>query len=122
MSRICPRLIRFFLAAVFVFGGVITHADSVVYASASNFGVAHEHVTHADATPDSVDFSDTDKGDPSHTLGLCLDAHCCTPAVHTAAQDGLRHSLESGKLVFGPASNYALSVALSLLKPPRAIA
>jgi hypothetical protein len=121
MRRICPRLIRLFLAAVFVFGGVFMHAGSVVYASSSNFGVVHEHVNHAETTPDSVDFSDTNEGDPSHALGICLDAHCCTPAVHTAAQNLQRYLLESGKLVFGPGSNYALSVAVFLLKPPRAI-
>ncbi|HZJ12528.1 MAG TPA: hypothetical protein VFD26_07750 [Methyloceanibacter sp.] len=117
MNRICPSLTRVFLAAIFVLGSVITHA-SVVHAGLS---VTHENVSHAGATPGSVDFTDTDKGDPSHALGLCIDAHCCTPAVHTAAQDVQRHSLESGKLVFGLASNYALSLPLSLLRPPRAI-
>ncbi|WP_141701610.1 hypothetical protein [Methyloceanibacter marginalis] len=120
MSHIFPILIRAFLAAAFVLGGVITHANSVVHASASDFG-SHEHLTHAGATSDSVDFGHTDKGDPSRTLGLCIDAHCCTPGVYTTAQDVQRHSPSCGKFVFELSSNYALSVALSLLKPPRAI-
>ena len=47
-----------------------------------------------------IDLVKPDRDDQSHTLGFCLDAQCCTPAVQMAAQDVVRHALESGKLLF----------------------
>jgi hypothetical protein len=120
MDRIFPRLLRLFLAAALIVGGALVHLDSAAHADSSDAGVAHGHASH-EGDPGSADLSKDDQDSPSHALGFCIDAHCCTPAVHIAAHDGLRHPLESGKLVFGPASNYSLSVALSLLNPPRAI-
>jgi hypothetical protein len=127
MSYVLPRLIRLSLAAVLVFGGFIAHAGSVVHAASNGFGIAHGHVNTVKGASvpvqsGSIDLFVSDAGtdDPGHAPGFCIDAHCCTPAVHIAIHV-LRHSVESGKLVFGPASNYALSVALSLLKPPRVI-
>lgn len=120
MSRISKRLIRVFLAAALVFCGVVTHMGSVAHAA--ELGFAHEHMSHAEVTPGSDDLQDSDKDEPGHALGLCMDAHCCTPAVQMASQDTLLHPLTSGKLAAAVPSNYALAVALSLLKPPRAIA
>lgn len=131
MNRIFPRLIRLFLATTLIFVGVITHTGSVVHSASSVFSVPHEHVSPAaakaaglPAQSGSINFfeSETDTGDPSHALGLCLDAHCCTPAVQMTAQDVLRPPLTSGKPVIAATSNYALSVANSLLRPPCAIA
>ncbi len=120
MSRIFPQLIRLFLAAALIVGGVLIHVDLAAHADSSDAGVAHGHAGQV-PDPGSAGLSEDDQDGPSHALGFCIDAHCCAPAVHVASHDGLRHSLESGKPVFGPAPNYALSVALSLLKPPRAI-
>lgn len=129
MNCIVLRLIRLFLSGIFVLGSVLTHAGSVVHAAPGGFGVAHEHVSHAEAPTASlfgqsstVDFADPSKDDPGHVAGFCLDAHCCTPAVHMAAQDGLSHTPEGDELAIGTASNYALSLARSLLRPPRSIA
>ena len=130
MSRICPRLIRLFLAVTLILGGVLTHVGSVVHAASSEFAVPHGHASPMEAKgvsfpaeSSSINLlepqSDTD--DPSHALGLCIDAHCCTPAVHLAGQDLVRHSLESRKLVLADQPDYAFSVTDSLLKPPRAI-
>jgi hypothetical protein len=132
MSRICPLMIRLFLAVTLILGGVLTHVGSVVHAAASSeFAVPHGHASPTEAKgvsfpaeSSSIDLpepqSDTD--DPSHALGLCIDAHCCTPAVHLAGQDLVRHLLESDKLLLAAQPDYALSVAYSLLRPPRAIA
>jgi len=119
MSRNFPQVMRLFLAATLIVGGVLVHLDSVAHSS--DAGVAHGHAGHK-GDPGSVDLSKDDQDGPSRGLGVCLDAHCCTPAVHAATQDALRHTLESGRLGLAAASDYALSVAYSLLKPPRAIA
>ncbi len=129
MSCTFLRLAHLFLAAALVFAGVIAHADSVVHAASGDFGVAHEHVAHAEAEATSltarsgsIDLAKSVENDPSHALGICLDAHCCTPAVQMTARDVLRHALESGKYVITAASDYALSIAHPLLRPPRTIA
>ena len=129
MSRTFPRLIHLFLAVVFVFVSVIAHAGSVGHAASGDFGVPHERVAHAEAEATglparsgSIDPAESDKNDPSHALGICMDAHCCTPAVQMTAQDVLRHALRSGKGVIAAASDYALSIAHPLLRPPRTIA
>jgi hypothetical protein len=126
MSRTFPRLTRLFLAAALVFVGVIAHTGSVVHAASGDFGVPHEHAAHAEAEATSltaqsgsIDLATSDKNDPSHSPGICIDAHCCTPAVQMAAQDVLRHALESGKHVIAAASDHALSMRHPLLRPPR---
>ena len=116
----CPRLISVFLAATLVLAGLITHVGSVAHAASSDAGIAHEHVGQVEEVG-PIDLVKPDTDDQSHTLGFCLDAQCCTPAVQMAAQDVVRHALESGKLAIAGTSNYALSIADSLLKPPRAI-
>lgn len=122
MRPVFPRLIRLFLATALVFGSVVTHAGSVVHAASNDSGIAHEHVSHTEAMPDLVDLADSNTSDPSHALGFCLDAHCCTPAVHMTAPDVPRRAPESGQRIIGNPSNYALSLAHCILKPPRAIA
>jgi hypothetical protein len=121
MGRIFPQLIRLFLAATLVVGGIFVHADAAAHAASSDLGVPHSHSTHAE-TSDATDFGTPHNTDPSHALGFCVDAHCCAPAVHMSAQCALWQSLESGKLAIGTSPDYALSVADSLLRPPRAIA
>ena len=121
MGRIFPQLIRLFLVATVVVGGIFVHAVAAAHAASSDFGAAHSHSTQAE-TPDATDPGIPDNTDPSHALGFCVDAHCCAPAVHMAGQSAPWQSLESGKLTFGASPDYALSVADSLLRPPRAIA
>ena len=121
MNPILPQLLRLFLAAALIVGGVLVHADSAAHADSSDADAAHGHAGHA-ADLGSVDLSNDDQESPSHALGFCIDAHCCTPALHLAGQDLVRHSLESGKLVLDDQPDYAFSVTDSLLKPPRAIA
>lgn len=120
MDRICQQ-IRLFLAAALLFGSVITHADSVVHADSNGLGVTHG-VSYAEATSGSVNLSEDDHDNSRHKLRLCLDAHCCSPALHITAQDSLRHTLENGRLRAAATSDYAFSVTYSLLRPPRAIA
>lgn len=116
----CPRLMSVFLAAALVLSGLITHVGSVAHAASSDAGIAHEHLGQVDeAGP--IDLAKPDTEDPSHALGFCIDAHCCTPAVHMTGQDEARHTLESGKLAIAGTANYALSIADSLLRPPRTI-
>jgi len=128
MSRIFPRLTRIFLATALVFVGAMAHADSVVHAASVDSGGPHEHVAHAEAEATSltarsgsIDLAKSEKNDPNHALGFCMDAHCCTPAVQMTGQDGLRHALESGKHVIAAESDYAHSITNPLLRPPRTI-
>jgi hypothetical protein len=126
MGHTFSQIARLFLAAALVCGGVITHAGSVTHATSSHPGATHEHVIPAEAKLVGLiaqnDLSKSDREAPSHGLGICLDAHCCTPAVSAASRYALLHPLESGGFGFAAASDYALSVAYSLLKPPREIA
>jgi hypothetical protein len=119
MGRILPKLIRLFLIATLMAGGIFVHAGSVVHAASGDLGVGHNHSSHAE-TSNATDARAPDGTDPSHALGFCVDAHCCAPAVQ-ANQSILRQSLETGKLLIGASPDYALSVTDSLLRPPRAI-
>lgn len=129
MNYFLLRLIRLSMAAVLVLGGVIAHAGSVVKAPSSDLHIRHEHVdtvkgARVPVQSGSINLLVSDVGtddDPGHTPIFCIDAHCCAPVVHVVVYDVQRHSPERAKLAFGPASSYALSVALSLLKPPRII-
>jgi hypothetical protein len=114
------RFICLFLAAAVTIGGVMGHATTFAHAAPGQGGVLHDHSGHGEHG--AVDRSGEDQNGSGHTRVICVDAHCCAPAVHIASQDILRHPLAGGKLVVGPASNYALSIALSLLKPPRTTA
>lgn len=119
MGRIFPQLIRLFLAATIVVGGIFVHMGSAAHAT-SSFGVSHAHSGHSEKS-DVTNLAKSDESVPSHALGFCIDAHCCTPAVHMAPQNGLRQSLERGRLVIAASPDYALSITDSLLRPPRAI-
>lgn len=96
------------------------HATTFAHAASSQVDVLHEHSGHGEFG--FVDRSGDDHKGSGDLRGFCVEAHCCAPAVDIASYDVLRHFLAGGKLVFGPASNYALSIALSLLRPPRTIA
>jgi len=47
MGRIFPQLIRLFLAATIVVGGIFVHMGSAAHAT-SSFGVPHAHSGHAE--------------------------------------------------------------------------
>lgn len=102
-------------------GGFSVHADAASHAASNDADIVHSHAAQAE-TSDAADFGTPEDTDPSHALGFCIDAHCCAPAVHMAGQSAPWRSQESGKLTIGASPDYALSVAHSLLKPPRAIA
>ena len=125
MKRV-SRLIRLSLAAALVFGGAITHADSLAHAHSNYDGVPHQHIAHAEAHVADVSAkadhsgSDTDGESSNHGSAVCLDAQCCTPAVHPVTQEFLQ-TFERDRFGPAPAPDYALSVTFSLLKPPRDI-
>lgn len=125
MKRV-SRLIRLSLAATLVCGGAITHADSVFHAHSNYHGVPHQHIAHAEAHVADVSAktdhsaSDTEGESPNLGSAVCLDAQCCTPAVHPVTQE-LLQTLERDRFGPAPAPNYALSITFSLLKPPRNI-
>ncbi len=125
MKRV-SRLIRLSLAATLVCGGAITHADSVFHAHSNYHGVPHQRVAHAEAHVAGVSAttdhsgSDTDGDSPDHGSAVCLDAQCCTPAVHPVTPEFLQ-TFERDRFGPAPAPDYALSITFSLLKPPRDI-
>jgi hypothetical protein len=114
------------MAAALVFGGAITHAHSAVHAHSNYHGVPHQHVAEAKAHVADASAktdhsgSDTDGESSNHGSAVCLDAQCCTPALHPVAQEFLQ-SFERDSFGCAPAPDYALSVTFSLLKPPRNI-
>ena len=130
MRRLLPRLICLLLAAAISIGGLASHAGSALHAApghASGSSSESRDTGSLAAAPadlaGDVFLTAADCDGAGHGLGgFCIEARCCAPAVQIAAPDVTRPGFESGKHVIGARDDYALSVAYSLLKPPRAIA
>ena len=128
MLRGVHQAMRMLLTIAFVVGSFVTHAGSVSHAEGGDTGASHLHLNLAEAAmterapDDHVERFAPGGKDSSHGAGLCLDAHCCVPAMQAATQDSPRHALERGRLRAAAPSQYAKSIAYGLLKPPRALA
>lgn len=140
-----PRLLCLLLAVAMSVGGVTSHAGAVLHLAPGHSGgpsAATEDAAAEDAAAQDADadgaavlaiaatghagdvvWAAPDCDGAGHGLGgFCFEAQCCAPAVEMAACGVSRPAFEGGEHVIGDPGTYALSVAYSLLKPPRAIA
>jgi hypothetical protein len=127
MLCVVHQVMRMLLAIALLAGSVITHAGSLSHAAWGDAGASHQH-THlwdaeleALASDEGAGTVEPDGHGSNHTTGLCLDAHCCTPAMQASAHDGLRHALQRGTLRAAAPSESVKSIAYTLLKPPRTL-
>ena len=113
------RFFRFLLAAVIMLGGSVAHARSVSHSDGDGFAFAHEHAVDYRHAHVHDDLPEEGQSSPNDSPHICMDAHCCTPAVEAAASRASRHAPNSEALTIAPSQNYALSIPRSLLRPPR---
>lgn len=125
MLREARQAICILLAAVLMFGGAVTLADSVSHAASKDLDSAHDHLNislYTAGAESRVAAPDTGEEDPKHAAGHCLDAHCCAPVCQTTAQTVLNHPPKGGKFAPAATSDYVFTSTYNLLRPPRATA